>query len=402
MHDAGSEARGGGAANQCELPLEGGLGASSSSLQSSRLVVQYARSMRRKMLFGGVLLCLTAAVAAVSLQTGAYPIGLGELLQAVVFDGDEATSHVLWRIRMPQVAAAPLAGACLGLSGAAMQNVLRNPLASPFTLGVSQGAVFGATFAIIVLGTGTAVVGQVAGGQAASGEAAGWLAAGWLAATSSYVLVACAFAGSLATVGAIVLLSSLRNLSPAALILAGVALSAFFGSATMLLQYFASDSQIASAVFWTFGDLRKAQWSDLALIALVLLPIAAFLVWRAWDFNAMTWGDDTARSLGVRVSSLRLTALVLAALAASVTTAFVGVIGFVGLIAPHMMRMAIGEDHRFLFPYAALAGGLLLLVADLLARTVMAPVVLPVGILTSFAGGPVFLYLLLKHGNVRS
>jgi iron complex transport system permease protein len=287
---------------------------------------------------------------------------------------------------MPQVVAALLAGGCLGLSGAAMQNVLRNPLASPFTLGVSQGAVFGATFAIIVLGAGTAVAGETAG----------------VAASSPYVLAVCAFVGSLVTIAALVLLSSLRDLSPAALILAGVALSAFFGSATMLLQYFASENQVASAVFWTFGDLKKAQWPELAMITVILLPAGGYFLWKAWHFNAMTWGDDTARSLGVRVVSLRLTALVLAALVASVTTAFVGVIGFVGLIAPHLIRMVIGEDHRFLFPYAALAGGLLLLVADLLARTVMAPVVLPVGILTSFAGGPVFLYLLLRHGNVRS
>jgi iron complex transport system permease protein len=154
-------------------------------------------------------------------------------------------------------------------------------------------------------------------------------------------------------------------------------------------------------VFWTFGDLRKAQWPELAVIAVALLPPAAYFLWRGWHFNAMVWGDDTARSLGVGVYSLRLTALVLAALAASVTTAFMGIIGFVGLIAPHVVRMVIGQDHRFLFPYSALAAGLLLLVSDLLARTVMAPIVLPVGILTSFAGGPLFLYLLIKRRDIR-
>ena len=355
-------------------------------MRDAGLKVQYARHVRRKVALGCALLCLIVLIAAISLRTGAYPIGLGELVHAMFSQPDKATAHVLWNIRMPQVLAALLAGACLGLSGAAMQNVLRNPLASPFTLGVSQGAVFGATFAIIVLGAGTAVASETAG----------------VGASSPYVLVVCAFVGSLVTVAALVLLSSLRDLSPAALILAGVAMSAFFGSATMLLQYFASENQVASAVFWTFGDLKKAQWPELALIAVILLPTSGYFLWKAWHFNAMIWGDDTARSLGVRVASLRLTALVLAALVASVTTAFVGVIGFVGLIAPHLVRMIIGEDHRFLFPYAALAGGLLLLVADLLARTVMAPIVLPVGILASFAGGPVFLYLLLKHGNVRA
>jgi iron complex transport system permease protein len=202
------------------------------------------------------------------------------------------------------------------------------------------------------------------------------------------------------TVAALVLLSALRQLSPVALILAGVALSAFFAAATMLLQYFASDIQIASAVFWTFGDLRKAQWPELAAIAAVTAPAAAFFLWKSWHFNAMIWGDDTARSLGVAVGSLRLAALVLAALIASTTTAFMGIIGFAGLVAPHAARMVVGSDHRFLFPYAALGGALLLLVADLLARTVMAPVTLPVGILTSFAGAPLFLYLLAKRGGV--
>lgn len=347
---------------------------------------RYALHVRRKLLVGLALLALITTAIGLSLRSGAYPIGFGDLWAALIGRGDAATLHVVWNIRIPQVLAALLAGACLGLSGTAMQNVLRNPLASPFTLGISQGAVFGAVFAIIVLGVGTTAVTGVQRGLA----------------SSPYVIVTCAFAGSLITVVALVLLSSLRDLSPAALILAGVAISAFFGSATMFLQYFASDIQIASAVFWTFGDLKKAGWLELGIIATGLLPPTVYFLWRGWHFNAMIWGDDTAKSLGVGVASLRLIALVLAALAASVTTAFLGIIGFVGLIAPHIVRMLIGQDHRFLFPYSALAGGLLLLVSDLLARNVMAPITLPVGILTSFAGAPLFLYLLMKHRDIRS
>jgi iron complex transport system permease protein len=355
-------------------------------MHDTALKEQHARHVRRKLLVGCALLASIAAATVLSLRTGAYPIPVRDIAAAIVGRADGPTLHVIWSIRIPQVLAALLAGACLGLAGTAMQNVLRNPLASPFTLGVSQGAVFGAVFAIVVLGAGTVAVTDTEHALAAS----------------PHLVVACAFAGSLVTVTALVLLSSLRDLSPAGLILAGVALSAFFGSATMLLQYFASDIQIAAAVFWTFGDLKKAQWPELAIIAAVMLPSAAYLLWRGWHFNAMVWGDDTAKSLGAGVRSLRLGALVLAALVASVTTAFMGIIGFVGLIAPHIVRMIIGQDHRFLFPYAALAGGLLLLVSDLLARTVTAPVVLPVGILTSFAGAPLFLYLLVKHRDVRS
>jgi iron complex transport system permease protein len=335
---------------------------------------------------GCAILVLIAAVAVLSLRIGAYPVSFGDIAAALTGHAEQTTQHVFWNIRMPQVLAAILAGACLGLAGTAMQNVLRNPLASPFTLGISQGAVFGAVFAIVVLGVGTAAV------TGAEGAAA----------SSPHVIAACAFAGSLVTVTALLLLSSLRSLSPAGLILAGVALSAFFGSATMLLQYFASDIEIASAVFWTFGDLKKAQWRELVVIGVVMLPPAAYFIWKGWHFNAMIWGDDTARSLGVGVYPLRLAALVLAALMASVTTAFMGIIGFVGLIAPHLVKMVIGQDHRFLFPYAALTGSLLLLVSDLLARTVMAPIVLPVGILTSFTGAPLFLYFLMKHRDIRS
>lgn len=346
---------------------------------------EYAQHVRRKQLVGCALLVLIVAAVLLSLRTGAYPIGARDIAAALVGRADGPTQHVFWNIRMPQVLAALLAGACLGLAGTAMQNVLRNPLASPFTLGISQGAVFGAVFAITVLGVGTVGAGPE--------RASPWL---------PHVIVGCAFMGSLVTVVALVCLSSLRDLSPAALILAGVAISAFFGSATMLLQYFASDIEIASAVFWTFGDLKKAQWPQLAVIAIALLPTAVYFLWRGWHFNAMIWGDDTAKSLGIGVHSLRLTALVLAALVASVTSAFMGIIGFVGLIAPHIVRMVIGQDHRFLFPYSALAAGLLLLISDLLARTVMAPIVLPVGILTSFAGAPLFLYLLVKYRDIRS
>ena len=354
-------------------------------MHTTDLKEQYAQHVRRKLLVGYVLLILIAAATALSLRTGAYPIGFRDIASALIGRANEPTLHVFWNIRMPQVLAALLAGACLGLAGTAMQNVLRNPLASPFTLGVSQGAVFGAVFAIIVLGAGTATV---IGTEPA-------------ATSSPHIIVVCAFTGSLVTVAALVLLSTLRDLSPAAIILAGVALSAFFGSATMLLQYFASDIQVASAVFWTFGDLKKSQWPQLAVIAVTILPAAAYFLLKGWHFNAMVWGDDTARSLGVHAYSLRLSALVLAALVASVTTAFMGIIGFVGLIAPHIVRIVVGQDHRFLFPYAALAGGLLLLISDLLARTVMAPIVLPVGILTSFAGAPLFLYLLMKHRDIR-
>ncbi len=355
-------------------------------MPSINLPEQYARHLKRKQLAGCALLLLIFIASLFSLGVGAYPIGLDDMVAALTGRAAAPTQHVFWSIRLPQLLAALLAGASLGLAGTALQNVLRNPLAAPITLGISQGAVFGAVFAITILGAGSAV---------ASGTS---FATPWI----PYSIVLCAFAGSLITVGTLVCLSTLRALSPTALILAGVAISAFFGSATMLLQYFATDIEIAAAVFWTFGDLKNAQWPQLAVIAGILLPAGLYFQRRAWHFNALIWGDDTAQSLGIGVRSLRLTALVLAALAAAVTTAFMGIIGFVGLIAPHVARMIVGQDHRFLFAYSALVAGLLLLLADLLARTILAPIVLPVGILTSFAGAPLFLYLLMKHREIRA
>jgi iron complex transport system permease protein len=346
----------------------------------------YRKHLRRKVLVGACLAAALGAGAIISLSIGAFSIGPGDLLRALLAGpGETVSRHVLWSIRLPRVLAALLGGGCLALAGTVMQNVLRNPLASPFTLGVSQGAAFGAAFAIIALG---------AGGLSEAG-------AGIAFPAGPGVIVASAFAGSLVTVVVLLLLSAARQLSPAAMILAGVALGSFFGASTMLLQYFGTELEVAAALFWTFGDLGKGGWDNLWIMAAALFPAAAFFVWKRWQFNKLLWGDDTAESLGVRVARLRLCTLVLAALMSSVTTAFLGIIGFVGLVAPHLVRMVVGQDHRFLVPYSIIAGGLLLAVSDILARTILSPVVLPVGILTAFAGTPLFLYLLISRGEIR-
>ncbi len=345
---------------------------------SSEIHYRLHIGQRRRRLVLLSLVLLTAALG--SLTIGAYPIALRDLWDLVPGDGEASLRYVLLHIRLPRTLAALLAGMALGVAGVAMQNVLRNPLASPFTLGVSQGAAFGAAFAIIVLGN-----------RAADLSAAS---------PAPHVTVLTAFVGSLVTVAFLVSLGSWRNVTPDGLILAGVALSSLFGAGTMLLQYFATDVQVSASVFWTFGDLGRSGWRELGGIALVVLPVTAWFSRCRWSFNAMPWGDDSAVSLGVNAAGLRLSTLVLAALVSAVVTAFLGVIGFVGLVAPHVMRMLLGEDHRFLLPGAALGGGLLLLLADMLARTVMAPMVLPVGILTAFAGAPLFLYLLARRGGL--
>ncbi len=345
----------------------------------------YLRLLRRKNGIGLLLFGLLVVATLLSIRTGSLATSDVEVLKSLLSLSREGRiGHVIWNIRLPRTIAALLAGAGLGMAGAVMQNILRNPLASPFTIGVSQGAAFGAAFAIIVLGAGQT---QLAGTD-------------MVTISSPHLVVASAFIGSLLTVVFILVLSSLKDIAPEAVILAGVALSAFFGAGTMLLQYFGDNVQVAATVFWTFGDLGKAGWAENGMILLAVMPAALFFIADRWNYNALRWGDDVARSLGVRVRRLRVTAMILAALTVAVSTSFLGIIGFVGLMAPHLMRFAVGDDYRFLIPTSAVCGALLLLVSDLVARTVIAPVILPVGIVTSFAGAPLFLYLLARKKRI--
>jgi iron complex transport system permease protein len=342
---------------------------------------EYKRNIQKRSIITLILLVLTMIAAIWSAKTGSYNMSASQIISALFGNAsDQTLQHVLWEIRLPRTAAALIAGSGLAIAGAVMQSVLRNPLASPFTLGISQGAAFGAAFAIVILGAGTA---HIAGSEAVTVYA-------------PYILVISAFCGSLVTVGLILFISGLRRMTPEAVILTGVALSSFFGAATMLIQYFATDMQLAATVFWTFGDVGKAGWRENLFMLSGLVIAFAYFIYHSWSYNSLEWGDETAESLGVHVRLMRIATVVIASLSVSIITAFLGIIGFIGLIAPHIMRPIVGNDYRFLIPSSAFLGSLLLLVSDILSRTVMAPVVLPVGIITSFAGVPVFLFILMK------
>lgn len=332
------------------------------------------------MTIGTALLLALAGTALFSVTVGSLDINLNALVEALLRREGAPFQHVLWSIRLPRMVGAILAGAGLGVAGAVMQDVLRNPLASPFTTGVSQGAAFGAAFAIIVLGAGqTHAIGNEA-----------------VTIASPYLVVISSFCGALLAVAFILVLSNLRRVSTEGVILAGVALAAFFGAATMLLQYFASDMQVAATVFWTFGDLGKAGWRENGAMLFAVCVAFTWFGVSGWSHNALQWGEEVAESLGVRVVRLRVISLAASSFMVAVATAFLGVIGFVGLLAPHTVRFLVGNDHRFLLPCSALFGALLLLASDILARTVMQPVTLPVGIITSLAGAPLFLALLTR------
>jgi iron complex transport system permease protein len=167
----------------------------------------------------------------------------------------------------------------------------------------------------------------------------------------------------------------------------------------MFLQYFADDVQLAAMVFWTFGDVARASWSELGLLAAVTGLCSLYLLSRAWDYNAIDAGDETARGLGVRVQRLRMTGMLAASLLTAVIVSFLGIIGFVGLVVPHMVRRVIGGDNRFLLPATIICGALLLLVSDTVARMMLSPHVLPVSVLTAFMGAPVFIWLIVRGGR---
>lgn len=342
----------------------------------------YRRLVRRRI---GVLLFSLVALtllALLSLSIGSYHLPLSVLADTLTGSLDDPTAHhLVWEMRLPRTIGTILAGSGLSLAGVVMQNLLKNPLAAPSTLGVSQGAAFGAALAIILLKAGQT---HITGNE--------------IITISSYsTVILAAFAGALLTILVILLLSGICDLSAEAMILAGVAMSALLGACTMFLQYFASDVQVAATLFWTFGDLGKSGWREVLLMTAVLVPSLGYLWSMSWRYNAMLWGDEVAHSLGTTIRPTRLLGLIVTCLLVAVITAFLGIIGFIGLLAPHIMRPAVGNDLRFLIPASALGGSMLLLCADTISRTIMAPVILPVGIITAFAGAPLFLYLLTRR-----
>lgn len=355
-------------------------------MQKSDLIA-YNQYIRKKWSVLLTMLALLFASAVLSLSAGSASLSLPDILRTLFGGGDRQENAIIWNVRMPRVATAIVVGMALALSGCVMQNVLRNPLASASTLGVSQGASFGAAVAIVYFGAGIQVN---AGGSASA-----------LTVTNPAMVTLCAFLGGIATTAVILALARFRGTSPATMVLAGVAISSMFTGGTALVQYFCDDVMVSTVVYWTFGSLGRAGWSEIAIIAVLTAVAFGFFYYNRWNYNAMESGAHTAKSLGVPVDRLILISMVLCALISSVAVAFVGCISFIGLIASHIMRRFVGNDYRFLIPCSALCGGVLLLLSDIVSRVLIAPTVLPIGALTSFLGAPLFLYLIMKGGKAR-
>lgn len=340
----------------------------------------YKKGAYRKWAFLVITFILLIIAVLVSLSLGSSDLTMMEAFKGLIGRGDAVSETIVRRIRLPRVMTAIIAGAGLAASGATMQTVLRNPIGSPVTLGISQAAAFGAAFAVVVLGAGTIHSGMVDA----------------VVNNNIYLVSLCAFAASMVSTGVIVLLARFKRASPESMILTGVAMGSLATAGTTAMEYFADDVQLSSIIFWTFGDMGRTGWEEVFLMLAVTLPAVIYFTWNGWRYNALDTGDETAKSLGVNTERLRLMGMGAASLVTALIISFVGIIGFIGLVVPHIVRKIIGADQRFLLPASALVGAVLLLVGDTVARTVISPVVLPVGILTSFIGAPLFIYLVIR------
>lgn len=316
------------------------------------------------------LICLAAALLSICL--GAAGLTLPELWQAIVSGpGAGAASRILWYVRLPRTAACLLAGAGLAVSGAIIQAVLANPLASPSIIGVNAGA--GLAVSICC---------------AAGGAAAGWAVAGM------------AFGGGMAAVMIVVLVARRTGASRMTVVLGGVAVSTFLNAATEAIATLFPDAALGSADF-RVGGFSSVSLNRLLPAAILILAALAVSFTLCNELDVLALGEDTARGLGMRVSATRTLLLAIAALLAGATVSFAGVLGFVGLIVPHIARKFVGSESRSLLPMCALCGAGLVTMCDLAARLLFAPYELPVGILLSFIGGPFFILLLARRGGGR-
>jgi len=279
---------------------------------------------------------------------------------------------VLQQLRLPRTLMAVIAGAGLALAGVAMQGITRNPLVSPYTVGISPAAAFGASLAIL------------------SGASAMPLSGPWLT-------VAAAFLSAVMCAALVLAFSALRGVSATMLVLGGVGLTYLFGALTASVQFIATEQQLSAIIQWTFGSLNGSTWNEVSIAGLILLAGIPVLYAHAWALNAFAaGGDEVATSLGFHVGRVRVVVTIVAVMITAAIVSFTGVIGFVGLVAPHIARLLIGGDHRRLLPFAALIGALLVLLADMAGRLLFAPVIIPVGIVVAYLGVPLFLHLLLS------
>ncbi len=335
-----------------------------------------------------ILVISVITLGFVCLFVGSSHMSIKECFDALFGKGSAAQVRIIQNIRIPRVLAAIIAGAGLSVAGLIMQTNLNNPMASPATLGVSNAAVFGANLSIIAF----------AGGFLSTGNNLNSYTVG----ANPYSTSLMAFIFSTFSIVLILGLCRLRSFRPGVVVLAGVAIGSVWTAATTILQFYATDVGLSAAVIWTFGDLGRATYkTDIIMAIVVVVGLTVFII-TSWRLNALLTGDAAAKSMGVNVNTLRFVSMLMASMITAVCVSFLGMIGFVGIICPHVIKKIIGQDHRVSIPASALAGSILLLLADTLSRSMGNGSALPVGAITSILGAPFFLAIILFRKGDRS
>ena len=333
------------------------------------------------------MLLAVIATGIACLFVGSSNMTFADALDALLGGGSHAQSRIIWKIRVPRVLAAIIAGAGLAVSGLVMQTTLNNSMASPSTLGVSNAAVFGANLSIIAF----------AGGFLSTGNNLQSFDVG----ANPYATSVLAFLFATISVLVVLGLCTVRSFSPNVVVLSGIAIGSVWTAATTILQFYATDVGLSAAVVWTFGDLGRATYrTDLIMAVTVVVGIVFFLL-MSWKYNALLSGEATAKTMGVQVESLRFVSLLLASVITAVCVSFLGIIGFVGIICPHVTKKLLGQDHRVTIPVSCLTGSLLLLLADTLSRSLGSGSALPVGAITSLLGAPFFMAIIFSRKENR-
>jgi iron complex transport system permease protein len=332
----------------------------------------YRKTARRRMLYLSLLAAGAVITFFIDICTGPANLGLSDIAR-FFFSGqsDPIKRIIIWDLRLPIALMGIFAGSALAIAGAEIQTVLDNPIACSYSMGISAAAGFGAAL-VLVRGVGSLVIGE------------------------DILVSIAAFIFAMLDCIVIYILSRIRGISKGMILLLGIALMFTFNSLLGFIEYYSSTDVLQAIVYWLFGSLSKATWSRVGILAAVSFIIVILFALDAWKLTALRLGDEKAKSMGIDVKRLILKTLILTSVLASVVSSFVGIIGFVGLVAPHISRMLVGEDQRYFIFGSAFAGAFLLSGADILSKVLINGAVLPIGIVTSFIGVPFFMYLILR------
>ncbi|OBU17083.1 iron-siderophore ABC transporter permease [Photobacterium aquimaris] len=331
---------------------------------------------RNKKVALAIFLVLSIVCVIADIFIGSQGLTFTQVIHALIHPqtSDIASKIIVWNIRMPMALMAPLIGAALALAGAQMQTTLNNPLADPYTFGVSAAAGFGASLVI----TNVIAIPFV---------------------PAQYQIALMAFIMCLLTTFLIAAISSVKRISIEGVMLFGIAVMFAYDSLLTMMQYVASETQLQTLVFWQMGSLDRGSWAKITVLAIVLPLVLLIMMKDAWQLSTLKIGHERAQAMGVNVKRLRIKTLLLVSVITSLAVSFVGAVGFVGLVAPHIARMVLGEDQRYFLPASCLVGAVLLELASIASKSIMPGIILPLTVVMSIIGIPFFVYLIIKKGG---